>query len=170
MKVHTIANKRVVLIPDVLTPTECAHYRHVIDKRFSKQQSGVQGVYLDAEVAWEAWQTLRTRLPPDLVANPFSDYVSYTRRNYTVAKHLDLVHSPGERYKLAIYLNTLPDDTGGTTFFTTKDAREPALIVPNKMGSVILFDLDLYHAGVKHHYKHIKYMIGFRLRDINALA
>ena len=97
MQEHTIAGKRVVLFPNLLTPAECEAYRHVIDKQLSKQQSSVQGVYLDAEVAREAWQTLRTRLPPDLVANPFSDYVSYTRRNYTVGKHLDPVHSPGER-------------------------------------------------------------------------
>ncbi len=64
-----------------------------------------------------------------------------------------------ERYKLLIYLNTVPE--GGETIFYDDNEKEIARICPIK-GNAVLFDLSILHSGEKI-LTGEKYAIGFRL-------
>ncbi len=166
---HTIAKKHVYRCASLLSLKECEHYRKLIDAKFNHNKN-VQCVIRDPAVARELWATLAERLPKTVEIDgkphrirPEYTIMSYSRRRYTVDKHLDEAHTPAECFKLAIYLNTLPDGTGGTTFYANQKARKPSFTVTNKEGDAFLFDLRLWHAAVMHTYKQNKYMIGLRV-------
>ena len=171
MQTYRVDGKIVYVLPAFLTAQECKTYRTLLDTKFPTNTS-VQNVYLQPDVAQDAWATLQKRIPQTvpfgnkpITITGLSPHVTYSKRTYSVLNHLDKPKTPRDRFKLSIYLNTLAKGTGGTAFYTHRYATEPALVVENKEGGAIIFDLRLYHAGVLHDAKKTKYMIGFRLQS-----
>jgi hypothetical protein len=71
--------------------------------------------------------------------------------------HQDKVYE-NEKYKLVIYLNDVKN--GGTYF--QKNNKE-FIYVENKVGSVVIFDMNIPHYGNKKQENKLKYLIGLRL-------
>jgi hypothetical protein len=126
----------------------------------NKQAS--QNVVNDSTFAQEFWCLYGKRLQ-ELALIPkctgIAPSVTVTHTSSPIGRHTDVNHH-GERYKILIYLNDIPN--GGTIFYPPTGTQR----VENKANRLVLFDMSILHESDKFNLQHprIKKMaIGFRL-------
>lgn len=90
----------------------------------------------------------------------YTDFVSVSYNNTSISIHVDIQNICPFTHKVLIYLNQLPENTGGTIFYTEDDV--PFLITPNYEGSVVVFDSKLKHASQSFSNEYVKMSIGIR--------
>ena len=83
-------------------------------------------------------------------------HVTFSRHRSAIGRHTDILHDD-ERYKVGVYLNDLT--RGGTVFYTPDE-----VLIPHRKGRVVVFDMNIPHAGESLEKGEIKYMIGFRVK------
>jgi 2OG-Fe(II) oxygenase superfamily len=170
MMLKTIVPGKLYQIDDFLTQKECDKYIQYIDelekvspaantesfKRFLLQP-------IDKALAKDFWDKLKVIIPTDISkqVNGCSERVPVVRYNPDArrnARHRDPRWREDEQFGVIIYLNTLNEENGHTTFYEGPDVVYTA--VPKK-GNAIIFDMDTWHRGQAP--KEIKYIICPRL-------
>jgi hypothetical protein len=120
-----------------------------------------QDVINDSILTTDFWKHYGQRLQ-DLDLNPkcsgITRNVTVTNTQSPIGRHIDKNHH-GERYKVLIYLNDVPN--GGTLFYPPTGTR----LVENKANRLVLFDLSILHESQKFDIRRQikKIAIGFRL-------
>jgi hypothetical protein len=121
-----------------------------------------QEVFDDPSFATEFWNRYEKQLRSfDLSpkCSGITSNITVTCNSSPIRRHMDRNYY-GERYKILIYLNDIPN--GGTLFYPPTGTQ----IVENKANRLVLFDLSIPHESQKFNTRtnQLKKMaIGFRL-------
>ena len=101
----------------------------------------------------------------DKIGLEFTDFVTILYGSTPISIHIDKQDICLFTHKVLVYLNQLPENTGGTIFYT-EDEREFA-VTPNNTGTVVVFNSGLKHASQEFPKEFVKISIGIRARLIN---
>ena len=144
----------VWVLPNALTADECATLA-TRGPRGHDWPPGEPNAYIAKQQARadELGALLLPRLHEvPITITGWTKYVTYTRTRRPTAWHFD--HEDGDAdFKVYAYLNDAP----GTYF-----DRKACLFVPGIQGTVVVFSLDLEHAGAPHPQSELKLLIGLR--------
>jgi hypothetical protein len=148
----TKKNEIIYVYPSCIPKDICDKWIHVAQKEVSMYQ-------YDQDVANEIFQTVKSYIGE----YPFStkgprDKIVFGKRGVPIPEHVDDM-SHGETYKVLIYLN---DVQNGGTWFRDGDSY---IEVEAGAGSVVIFDMRIYHKGNPNQEPKIKYTAGIRLLE-----
>jgi hypothetical protein len=106
---------------------------------------------------WEHYGERIREIEPNCIG--ITPSVTLTQTSTPISRHVDINHH-GERYKVLIYLNDIPN--GGTLFYPSSGTQ----LVENKANRLVLFDMSILHESQKFNTRACrtrKIAIGFRL-------
>lgn len=149
MMIHTIDN--------FLEPEDLVKFRNYVIN------SGLtQNIREDSTLTTEFWNTYGDKINQnvsDLHFTGLYSQVTFSHSAKPVTKHTDCRYKD-EKYKLLIYLNSVPQ--GGTLFF----GKTTTTIIQNVVNRAVIFDIRLPHEGQKFTINGTKKIaIGFRLKE-----
>jgi hypothetical protein len=146
----TSCNKKIYVFEEIIP-------KHVCEQIKSKFPPGIkQKIWRDEEWAEEISQIVKkyvSNLP--IVYEKVAPYVTISASEKPINKHIDF-KVPNTAWKIFIYLNEVEN---GETIFFDGDKEIP---IPNKQGSLVLFDLLLPHKGNPLQSSVKKYIAGIR--------
>lgn len=150
----TSRNQKIYVFEEIIP-------KHICEQIISKFPPGIeQHIWRDEEWAQEIARIVKTYVPDlPLEFKEVAPYVTITASKTPVKKHIDF-HVPNTTWKIFIYLNEV--ENGGTIFLD----GETEISIPNKQGSLVLFDLQLLHMGNPHQAPILKYIAGIRPLDM----
>ena len=160
---------RLYLLEDYINTTQCKSLIYSINKIGQKQN-----VVCVPEIAQELWEYIGPKISEQIFFDAkrnfhfnivnISNHITITNDDKPTRIHRDMTVDHKDTFKLAFYLNEIAKG-GGTIFYDdTKnfDDNSRNIIVKNKPGSGILFDLSLLHKGQDFTSNQNKMMIGAR--------
>jgi hypothetical protein len=153
MKVYTtLKNETIYVYPNIIPKDICETWIPLAHREISIYQK-------DQRLANEIFETVKTYIGD----YPFStkgprDHIVFGKRGAPIPEHVDDM-SHGEMYKVLIYLN---DVKNGGTWFRDGDSY---VEVEAGAGSVVIFDMRLYHKGNPNQEPTIKYTVAIRLLE-----
>jgi hypothetical protein len=131
-------------------------------RKYVLSKNKTQDVFDDPSFATQFWNRYQKQIR-DFDLNPkcsgITSNITITYNSSPIGRHIDTNYH-GERYKILIYLNDVPN--GGTLFYPPTGTR----IVENRANRLVLFDLSILHESQKFNKQmnRLKKMaIGFRL-------
>lgn len=147
---------KIQTIDDFLEPEDLLKYQqYVLDSTLT------QTIVKDDAFTTEFWNTYGEKLNHHLKDMHFSGVyprVTISHSQRPIAKHTD-GKLEDEKYKMLIYLNTVPN--GGTTFY-----GDTTFTIENRINRLVVFDIRLPHEGERFVVDMNKKMtIGFRLKE-----
>jgi len=166
------------IFDDLLTPTQCSHYRNLVDN-LAKGAENFQSIQILPDISNSIWNIIKNIIPQYIGKNGYKFKLVSISPHVTLSKHTTKpigIHkdediktsNPNEfcPYKLCIYLNDLSqplnhNDTTGGTYFYNNDKKILYKAKP-KLGRGVLFDMREWHSGSPIPPNSIKYLIGVR--------
>lgn len=113
-------------------------------------------------VSEELYGLLRQYVNTPFPTKGHQGHVSFARLNTPVSSHYDGILE-NETHKVVFYLNEVAN--GGTEFKSGNDW----LLIEAHQGTVVIFDMRLYHRGQQTKGDGVKYIMGFRLIEDKGL-
>ena len=148
--------KKIYVYPSALTDDEIATLVKGC-KYIMNQQKRIKILFKEPDMANKMREIVLPHLPSDF---SFTDYITISYCNDPIPIHIDAQDTCPFTYKVLVYLNQLPENTGGTIFYT-EDERE-FLVTPNHAGSIVVFDAGLKHASQSFPKDFVKLTLGIR--------
>lgn len=143
----------ITIMDDFLSHDDLLFYQQYVMKKNLHQN-----IIEDETVTKDFWSKYGEKVNSCIQCSGLYPNVTITNSKKPVIRHIDgKFHD--EKYKLLIYLNTIPK--GGTIFYMDKKHQ----LVENKENRAVIFDMALSHESQAFVYKDTKKMaIGFRLK------
>ena len=142
----------IYIYPNLLSDLECKELENIVNRM---GRTKFIGNCRDLE------EILQSKVIPKIPLKIKScGIVSMNIDPRPVCFHVDSILGE-ETHKLLVYLNVLSD--GGGTEFCTQDGEEFCK-VKGKMGTVVIFDMKLFHRGEKFPVGEIKKTCGLRVK------
>ena len=145
-------NKKIYIFENVLSKDICLKWVEEVDAM-------KQHIEENKRLADEVFQTVGEAIG----GYPFSTKgprveVNLAKRGTGIHPHFDIIYG-GEKWRVLCYLNEISN--GGTDF---QDGKE-WFHINASMGTVLIFDISLYHRGALNQENKKKYTIGIRLLE-----
>jgi hypothetical protein len=123
----------IFIVDEFLNIRELEKYKTLVNQKQS------QKVIEDSKLAEEFWELYGDEIRK-LDSNCIGIFPSVTITNSTkpIQRHTD-VNRHGERYKILIYLNSVPN--GGTLFY----ANDTVKLIENRENRLVMFDMRISH-------------------------
>ncbi len=148
--------KKVYVYPSILTDEELATLSSGTRAIMMKNKR-LKMMFKEPEMASTLRDIVLPHLPPGF---SFTEVITISYCNDPIPIHIDTQDPCPFDYKVLIYLNQAPENTGGTIFYT-EDEKE-FFTTPNHAGSVIVFDAMLKHASQPFPKEFMKLTLGIR--------
>lgn len=146
----TIDNKKIYVFPNLLSKDICLNW-------IEKMKAYTTTIVVDQEFSTEIFETVKSLIPTlPISISTHRHEVTLSARGVYQLEHFDKVFS-NEKWKVVCYLNEV--ENGGTDF---KNGSE-WLSINSHMGSVVIFDISLFHRGCPKQESKTKYTVGIRL-------
>ena len=143
---------KIRILDDFLTIDDLKAFQAYIAARPETQE-----IIDDRVLASRFWSTYRDKFP--VPVSRVLPRVTVTRSTRPVGRHVDLRFEK-ENYKLLIYLNEFPEQSGGGTIFYT--TPEPT-VVAHRLNRLVCFDISLPHESEPFPEHITKWALGFRV-------
>lgn len=122
--------------------------------RFKKDNDNFVGY--NRELSSEIYTMLKKHIQFPFPVLDHQGSTSFVRLKKAIYPHFDVVYG-AETHKVVFYLNEV--ENGGTEF---KSGSDWILIEAHK-GTVVIFDMRIYHRGQQTQEEKVKYVMGIRL-------